>query len=85
MTGFYRKPTFTAVYTNWNTFVPKSQKLNQIPALAHCALTACSPCRLDREMANIYSTFRDNGYLKNVVMRVVNARANVRLEALGLR
>lgn len=82
---FYRKPTFTAVYTHWNTFVPKSQKLNQIPTLAHRALMACSPCRLHREMANIYSTFRDKSYLENVAMRVVNARANVRLEGLGLR
>lgn len=66
ITSVYRK--ITGLYTNWNSFVPKSQKLNLISTLAHGALI-CFSCRLDREMENIYRIFRDNGYPANIVKR----------------
>lgn len=43
ITSVYRKPTFNGLYTNWNSFVPKSQNLNLIPTLAHQVLMMYSP------------------------------------------
>lgn len=67
----HRKPTFTGLYTNWNSFVPKSFKINLISTLVHGALMICFPCRFDKEIETIYSLFSDNRYPESVIKRTV--------------
>lgn len=71
ITSVYRKRIFTGLYTR-NSFVPKSRKLNLIFTLAHRVLI-CS-CKLDCEMENIDSIFRDNTCLENVIKRTIESR-----------
>lgn len=52
----YRKPKFIGLYANWNTFVPKSRKINLISTLIHRALIICS-FRLDQILENIHRIF----------------------------
>lgn len=67
ITSFYHEPTFTKLYANWKSFVPKSQKLNLISTLAHHILI-CSPCKIDCEMEkSIHHIFQNNGYPENII------------------
>ena len=41
-TSVYYKPTFSGVYTNFGSFIPKSYKYNLLFTLLHVALEVCS-------------------------------------------
>ena len=55
ITSIYRKPTFTGQYIRWNSFSPQKRKADLILTLTHCALTICSPERLQLESDKIKS------------------------------
>ena len=42
MTSVYRKPTFSGVFTNFGSFIPKSYKYNLLFTLLHRAFKLCS-------------------------------------------
>ena len=42
MTSVYRKPTFSGVFTNFESFIPKSYKYNLLFTLLHGAFKLCS-------------------------------------------
>ena len=65
LTSFYRKPTFTRVYTNWNSFEPTKRKTNLVGNLVHRAINICSKSKLQEELNQIWSILQQNGYPKN--------------------
>ena len=67
LTSFYRKPTFTRLYTNWNSFEPTKRKTNLVGTLVHRALNICSKSKLQEELNQIRSILLQNGYPEIVI------------------
>ena len=44
MTSVYHKPSFNRVFTNFESFIPKSYKYNLLFTLLHCSLKLCAIC-----------------------------------------
>lgn len=70
ITSAYWKLKFTIPYTNWNSFLRESDKINLISVLAHHALMIFSSCKHYQELENIHC-FCYNGYPANIIKRVV--------------
>lgn len=47
-TSVYQKPTFSDLYTDWKSLVPKSRKINLLSTLVYRALVIYSPEKLER-------------------------------------
>ena len=76
-TTVYRKPTFSGTYQKWNSFAPKSRKINLLGLIVHRALNICSTSTLSEELANIKTIFKNSGYPGYIVERTVkNKLAN---------
>ena len=69
----YRKPTFTGMYTRWDSFSPTSQKIALMRSLTSRAHRICSPSTLSEEMKTLQEIFIDNGYPGDLVKRIVQA------------
>ena len=68
MTSVYRKPTFSGVFTNFESFVPKSYKYNLLFTLLHRAFKLCSNFeRFHQEIDKLKTIFENNGYPKSFV------------------
>ena len=67
VTSVYRKPTFTGLYTPWDSFSPTRYKINTVRALAHRVLRICSPPCIDDELQNLRQIFLRNGYPGSVL------------------
>ena len=68
MTSVYRKPTFSGVFTNFDSFIPKSYKYNLLFALLHRAFKLCSNFeRFHQEIDKLKTIFENNGYPKSFV------------------
>ena len=66
-TSVYHKPTFSGVFTNFESFIPNSHKYALIFTLLHWAFKLCSNFqRSHQEIENLKSIFRNNGYPVNV-------------------
>ena len=62
-TNFYRKVTFSGVFTNFESFIPISYKSNLIFALLFRAFKLCSNFELfHQEILNLKDIFNRNGY-----------------------
>ena len=62
-TTIYRKPTFTGLLINWNSFVPLQYKKVSIDSMARRALSVCSTyLSLTEEFAEIRRYGLANGY-----------------------
>ena len=62
----YRKPTFSGVFTNFESFIPNSYKYTLIFILLHRAFKLCSNFELfHQEIENLKNIFRKNGYPVN--------------------
>ena len=72
LTSVYRKPTFSGLYTRWDSFCPQHRKINLIKTLVHRALMISSKRFLDDEIEFIRSTLSKNGYPLSVLDRVVH-------------
>ena len=70
-TAVYRKPTFTGLYTRWDSYCPTSQKIALVRSLVQRARKICSPQYLDGEMEMLQSIFEKNGYPGPIVSRVI--------------
>lgn len=68
ITSIYRKPTFTGLYLSWNSFVPKSRKINLVKTLTNHALVICLKCKFDAELKQITNIFLVNYYHKSVIL-----------------
>ena len=67
----YRKPTFTGLYTRWDSFTATSHKVNLIKSLTSRARRICSPTALGREITTLKALFADNGYPSGLVDRIM--------------
>ena len=66
----YCKPTFTSLYTRWDSFAPTSQKI-ALKSLASRARKICSPCMLPQEVVKLKTIFQENDYPTHIVDRVI--------------
>ena len=73
-TSIYRKPTFTGLYTRWDSFCPKKRKINLIWTLAHRALMICSKLKLDEELETITDILSKNGYPLDVIRSTIQKK-----------
>ena len=65
-TWVYCKPTFSGVFTNFESFIPNSYKYASIFTLLHRALKLCSNFELfHQEISNLKNIFRKNDYPGN--------------------
>ena len=65
-TSVYRKPTFSGVFTNFESFIPNSYKYALIFTLLHRAFKLCSNFeQFHQEIENLKNIFRKNGYPVN--------------------
>ena len=62
VTTVYRKPTFTGLYTSWDSFCSKRRKISIITTLTHRALMICSEETLHQEVEKIKELLLNNGY-----------------------
>ena len=68
MTSVYRKPTFSGVFSNFGSFIPKSYKYNLLFTLLHRAFKLCSNFeRFHQEIDKCKTIFENNGYPKSFV------------------
>ena len=62
LTAIYRKPTWTGLYLNYNSFVPLKYKSGLVHTLFDRARKICSPSTLPQEELLLFETLKDNGY-----------------------
>ena len=60
-TAIYRKPTFTRLYTRWDSYCSTNEKISLIRALIHRAKKICSPQHLKAETEKLLVLFEKNG------------------------
>ena len=68
----YRKPTFTGLYTRWDSFCPIKHKINLVRSLTSRAMRICSQVNLESEFDCLRGIFRKNGYPSGIVERIMN-------------
>ncbi len=69
LTTIYRKPTWTGLYLNFNSFVPLKYKSGLVRTLFDRARKICSPCALQEEENILYETLLANGYPSDFLRR----------------
>ena len=57
LTCIYRKPTFTGLYLNWDSFAPKYRKVNLIKGLTFSTLKICSESKIKSGFEQIKNLF----------------------------
>ena len=67
LTSVYRKPTFTGLYLSWDSFAPRSRKVNLIKCLSFRAVSICCDSKIEDELKAIKEIFINNGYPKEVI------------------
>lgn len=67
----YRKPTFTGLYTRWDSFAPTQQKISLLKSLVSRAKKICSESTLSEELAKLKVIFADNGYPTHIIDRII--------------
>ena len=67
----YRKPTFTCLYTRWDSYCSTGQKIALIRSLTHRAKRICSTQYIGEETTKLKVIFEKNGYPTPIVERVI--------------
>ena len=67
----YRKPTFSGLYTRWDSFGPTQPKIALIKSLTSRAVRICSTSKLKDELTTLKELFSDNGYPSQVVEKAI--------------
>ena len=67
LTSVYRKPMFTGLYLNWDSFAPRSRKLNLIKCQSFRALNIFCDSKIKEELKVIKEIFINNGYPEQVI------------------
>ena len=68
----YRKPTFSGLYSRWDSFSPTRRKINLVKTLTDRAMRICSESRLQEELAKLKNIFLQNGYPERVIERTIS-------------
>ena len=72
VTSIYRKPTFSGVYTNFNSFLPDLYKKSLVSTLLFRLFTICSSWELvDKEVTNLKKILRRNAFPASTIDRLV--------------
>ena len=73
-TSLYRKPTFSGLYSNYNSFMPDSYKKGLIYTLLHRAFVLCCDWnKFHTEVCFLKKTFRKNSFPEFFIDRCVKA------------
>ena len=80
----YRKPTFMGLYTPWDSFCPRLQKINLITRLTHRAIKICSPTELETELDKLQTIFQNNRYPDMVIKETIRSVTNNRKMDLNI-
>ena len=68
----YRKPTFSGVFTNFESFIPEMHKRGLIETLLHRSFRLCSSYEnFHREIETLKSIFKHNNYPQNFVNQCI--------------
>ena len=74
--SMYRKPTFTGLYTRWDSFCDTRQKINLVKSLTSRAVKICTPDKINEELSKLSKIFEENSYplriIKNTITKTVN-------------
>ena len=70
-TTIYGKPTFTGLYTRWDSYCSTDQKLSLIRSFTNRAMKTYSPKNPGDEISKIRSIFERNGYPQPIVDRII--------------
>ena len=67
-TSVYRKPTFSGVYTHFDSFLPSTYKSGTVYTLAYRCLSICSSwTKLHNELVCLKEIFLKNGYPEDFI------------------
>ena len=78
-TSVYHKPTFSGLYLQWKSFVPKQYKISLVNCLLYRAWRICSDSRLfNNEVGFIKSTLMANGYPTNFLNSCIHKFKQIR-------
>ena len=73
----YRKPTFSGVFTNFESFIPEMHKRGLIETLLHRSFRLCSSYEnFHREIETLKSIFKHNNYPQNFVNQCIKKFLN---------
>ena len=68
LTSVYRKPTFSGVFTNFDSYIPLSYKSGLISSLLYRAFKLCSNFEIfHQEIIFLKDIFKRNGYPSNFI------------------
>ena len=67
-TSVYRKPTFSGIYTHFDSFLPPSNKIGLLHALLYRCFRICSDwTKFHLEVVKLTEVFKNNGYPENFI------------------
>ena len=68
VTTVYRKPTFSGVYTHFESFLPSTHKVGMLCTLVYRCFTLCSDwTKFHRELVTLEEIFQRNGFPKSFI------------------
>ena len=71
-TSVYRKPTFTGLFTNFNSFIPFAYKQNLVSCLIHRIFNLCSSYEnFHKQLEVVRKLFNSNGFPSHMFDRIV--------------
>ena len=71
-TSVYCKPTFTGLFTNFNSFIPLAYKQNLVSCLIHCIFNLCSSHEnFHTQLEVVRKLFNSNGFPSHMFDRIV--------------
>lgn len=77
LTSVYRKPTFSGVYTNYDSYIPMIYKSGLVSTLLYRSFTICTNWnQIDHEIKKIKSILSRNGYPSQLLDRIVSIFLN---------
>ena len=67
-TFVYRKPTFSGIYTDFDSFLPSSNKIGLLHTLLYRCFRICSDwTKFHLELVKSIDVFKNNGYRENFI------------------
>ena len=67
-TSVYRKPTFSRIYTHFDSFLPSSSKIGLLHILLYICFHVCSGwMKFHLELVKLIDVFKCNGYPENFI------------------
>ena len=80
VSSIFRKPTFTGLYTPWDSFSKTVYKVNLVRSLAHRIVRICSPTTVEGELTALHAFLAKNGYPRELLDRFVTTDQPTRRE-----